>query len=408
MKILQINATYHNSGSTDRIEQDLKKVLESHGHDSYIAYGYDGVVDNDNHVRGFQGKWQRKWNILRCRLWPRHGFYSIHETRRLLNWIDKIRPDVIHLHNIHNHYVNVRMLFDYIKSHDIPVVWTLHDCWSFTGWCTYFDYAHCENWKSGCHDCPNKHEYPYTWLFDLSKSNYRLKKDAFLGVKSLLLITPSQWLADLTRHSYLKEYPVKVVHNGINTEIFKPCSTGIKEILGIEGKKMILAIASGFSKRKGIDYLVQLPDYLGEDEVLVIVGLSAKQKEFVPKNKKCIAIGRTKNPRELAEYYSAANVFINPTLEDNFPTTNIEALACGTPVVTFRTGGSVESVTKDTGIIVEQGNIRQLVEGIRRICSLPNKFQTSKCVEWANAYCDKNKQYMKYIEIYKSLNTKKE
>lgn len=403
MRILQINATFHNSGSTDRIEHDIKKVLENHGHKAYIAYGYDGIIDVDKTIRGFQTKLQRKWSILKCRLWPRHGFYDVRETKLLLKWIDEVKPDIIHLHNIHNHYVNVRMLFDYIKRHDIPTVWTLHDCWSFTGWCTYFDYAKCDKWKNGCYSCPNKHEYPYTWFFDLSKSNYQLKQASFSGVSNLLLITPSQWLADLTRQSFLNEYPVKVLHNGINTELFKPCGTKMKTNLGITGKKMILAIASGFSKRKGIDYLVQLPKLLNENEVLVIVGLTAKQKEIISQHKCCIALGRTQNPSELAEYYSSADVFINPTLEDNFPTTNVEALACGTPVITFNTGGSVESINEDTGLIVEQGNMDELLKGIRRIYSSPDKFLSSKCVEWANRYCDKNKQYLKYIEIYKSL-----
>ena len=403
MKVLQINATYHNPGSTDRIEQDIKRVLESNGHQAFIAHGYDGIVDSDRQIRGFQGKWQRKWNILKCRLWPRHGFYNISETQQLLKWIDEIKPNLIHIHNIHNHYVNVKLFFDYIKTHNIPVVWTLHDCWSFTGWCAYFDYAHCNKWINGCHNCPNIHEYPYTYFFDLSKSNYKLKKRAFLGVDNLLLITPSQWLADLTRKSFLKEYPVQVVHNGIDTEIFKPCDSDIKLNLGIQGKKMILAVASGFSKRKGIDYLIQLPKLLSNNEVLVIVGLLPKQKDLIPQDDRCIAIGRTKNTKELACYYSAADVFINPTLEDNFPTTNIEALACGTPIITFRTGGSVEPVTDDTGIIVEQGDMNALIDGIRKIYSSPDKYQASKCVAWVNNFCDKEKQYLRYIDIYKSL-----
>ena len=196
---------------------------------------------------------------------------------------------------------------------------------------------------------------------------------------------------------------MQVVHNGIDMDSFRPYSSDIKSTLGIQGKKMILAVASGFSKRKGIDYLIQLPKLLSNDEVLVLVGLLPKQKKLIPQSNRCIALGRTKNPSELAKYYSAADVFINPTLEDNFPTTNIEALACGTPIVTFRTGGSVEAVTDDTGIIVEQGDINGLVEGIRRICSSSDKYSPSKCVAWATQFCDKEKQYLKYIDIYKTL-----
>lgn len=403
MKIFQLNTVYKNGGSTGRIVYDLQKIHEQEGMDSYIAYGYK--TSNDIAVKTIclQGWWRRKWNILKTRLFARHGFYNITETKRLIKYIDEVKPDIIHLHNIHNHYVNVEMLFDFIKKYDIPVVWTLHDCWPFTGWCAYFDYAQCDKWKTGCHHCPSKHDYPFTWFFDRSESNYKKKKDVFCGVKNLTLVTPSQWLADLTRGSFLKTYPVKVINNGTDIEVFRPMNTDLKERLGIAGKKMILAIAAKLSKRKGADYLLQIPDKLNDNEVLVMLGLTNEQVKSLPKEK-CIGITYTNSIQELAEYYSAADVFINPTLEDNFPTTNIESLACGTPIVTFKTGGSVEVIDENTGFVVEQGDVARMLDAVRTILKQGKKHYQKKCRNKAINQYEKEKQYMKYVELYKQIN----
>ena len=328
MKILQLNTVYKNGGSTGRIVYDLQRIHEQSGIDSYVAYGFNTNNEAIKNTICLQSFLRRKWNILKCRLFARHGFYNVTETKRLIRYMNEVKPDVIHLHNIHNHYVNVEMLFEYIKKHEIPVVWTLHDCWPFTGWCAYFDYAQCDKWKTGCHHCPSKHDYPFTWFFDRSESNYLKKKVVFCGVKNLTLVTPSRWLADLTRESFLKEYPVEVIYNGADTDVFHPLETDLKNRLGIAGKKMILAIAAKLAKRKGAEYLLQIPAKLRDDEVLVMLGLTEGQVLSLPKEK-CIGVTYTNSVQELAEYYSAADVFINPTLEDNFPTTNIEALACG-------------------------------------------------------------------------------
>lgn len=402
MKVLQINTVYRNGGSTGRIVSDLQRIHEQVGLESYVAYGYKTTHNISDSTIYLQGFLRRKWNILKTRLFARHGFYNITETKRLINYMDKWRPDVIHLHNIHNHYVNVNMLFDYIKEHNIPVVWTLHDCWPFTGWCAYFDYARCDKWKTGCNHCPSKHDYPFTWFFDRSESNYRKKKEVFGGVKNLTLVTPSQWLADLTRESFLKEYPVKVIHNGTDTEIFHPMETDLKKRLGIADKKIILAIAAKLAKRKGADYLLRIPAKLKDDEVLVMLGLTEKQVLSLPKEK-CIGVTYTNSVQELAEYYSAADVFINPTLEDNFPTTNIEALACGTPIVTFKTGGSVEVIDKHTGFVVEQGDLNAMLDAVRKILSKGKAFYQSHCREKAVKLYEKERQYMKYVELYRRI-----
>lgn len=409
MKVLQINQTYRNGGSTGRIAYDLLLSQKQNGIDGFVVYGYSDGEEFDAYSLCLQtNTLRRKANILRTRLFDAHGFYNEHETKVLIKKIDAFKPDIIHLHNIHNHYVNVGMLFDFIKKNDIPVVWTLHDCWSFTGHCAYFDYANCDKWKTLCHDCSSIHEYPPTWFFDRSSRNYKDKKEAFSGVNNLTLVTPSKWLADLTRQSFLKDYSVQVVNNGVDTQLFNPQVKNVKHHLGIEGKKMLLAMATTFDRRKGTQYLKQLPSMLGDDEVLVLVGL-AKDQLGQFNMPRCIGIGRTNSVKELAEYYASADVFINPTLEDNFPTTNIEALACGTPVVTFNTGGSVESVLdgdSNVGAVVPKGDLQSLLMASRKIMAGGKGAYSKACRKKAETLYDKNKQYMKYIELYNEVYTK--
>ena len=415
MKVLQINTRYKNGGSTGRIAYDLKQVAEQNGIEAYVAYGYEFDNVNDEHTLCMEGKVELTISKLQSRVFARHGFYNQASTRRLLEYADNIKPDIIHLHNIHNHYVHCGMLFDYIKKHDIPVVWTLHDCWGFTGWCAYFDYAKCDKWRTHCHACPCKNDYPYAWFSARASSNFDLKSRTFLGVKRLTLVTPSQWLADLTRHSFLKDYPVKVINNGVDTDVFRPCGNSAKEKLGVKGKSMFLAMASGFGVRKGGDYLKKLPGLLSDDEVLVLVGKGASA--FAAENpEKVIGVEYTNDVRELAGYYSAADVFINPTLEDNFPTTNIEALACGTPVVTFDTGGSVEAVLdgeiaqengniKNTkvGAVVPQGDLPSLLSAAREICLQGKNKYVESCRKKISERYNKNVQYQKYVKLYKSI-----
>lgn len=327
MKVLQINTTFRNGGSTGRIAYDLMQIQKQEGIEAYAAYGYETGAPHTDNTICLQSTLQRKINILRTRLFDHHGFYNEAETRKLIRWMDEIHPDIIHLHNIHNHYVNVKMLFDYIKQHDIPVVWTLHDCWPFTGHCAYFDFANCDKWKNGCYDCPSLKNYPPTWCFDRTRRNYKDKKIVFTGVKNLTLVTPSEWLAKLTRESFLKDYPVEVINNGVDTNVFKPKVSDIKKKLGIEGKKVILSVVNMWGGRKGSEYLVKLASLLSDDEVIVVVGMQPSQMKYlVPE--KMIGIQRTNSVQELAMFYSAADVFVIPTLEDNFPTTNIESLAC--------------------------------------------------------------------------------
>jgi len=403
MKVLQINTVYKEGGSTGRIVADLSNSLTENGIESFIAFGYEYTNTDDRNTYKIESILNLKFSILKTRIFGRHGFYNVNVTKKLLKWIDRVQPDIIHLHNLHNHYINVKILFEYIKKKDIPVVWTLHDCWSFTGWCAYFDYVGCDKWKTHCNTCPNLHEYPFTWFFDRSEVNFRDKKEYFTGVKKLIIVSPSKWLASLVEQSFLKEYPIKVINNGINLDIFKPSEKEtILQKYGLQEKKVILAMAMGFVKRKGVDYLLEIPNLLNENEILILVGLDDSDFAKLPPNN-CIGIKKTNNSSELAEWYSLADVFINPTLEDNFPTTNIEALACGTPVITFNTGGAPESVDDQTGIVVDKGDIAGLINAIRKVLSNGKSYYSSNCVLKAQHCYEKEAQYNKYIELYKNI-----
>lgn len=401
MRILQINHTYQNGGSTGRITKALSTVMLKHGITPFVAYGYNTDNTDDDGTLCLQGFWRRKWNILRCRIGARHGFYNETETNRLIAFIQEVKPDIIHLHNIHGHYVHVDRLMAYIKQHHIPVVWTLHDCWSFTGWCASGP-AHCNKWQTHCDDCKMGREYPYCWFSTHASSNFDKKKSAFTGIEDLTIVTPSSWLSTLVKQSFLKDYPVRVINNGIDLQLFKPASSNIRQQLGIGQQKIILACMGQFIKRKGSEDLEILTKMLADDELLIIVGVPAHQQRLLFLQH-CLGLPHTDSIDQLAELYSEASVFINPTYEDNFPTTNIEALACGTPVVTYDTGGSIEAIDQQTGAVVPQGDVKSMLTEARRLINSDQQRLTQLCRARAADLFDMNKQFEQYIDLYSQI-----
>lgn len=402
MRILQINTVY-GIGSTGRIAVDIDRTLKEQGHEGYIAYGYD--YKNKKHLDSYRVECipQLKFSILLTRVFGKHGFYNKYVTKKLIRWIDTINPDVIHLHNIHGHYINIELLFNYLKKKDKPIIWTLHDCWSFTGHCAYFDMSGCDKWKTGCGGCKSLNDYPFTWFFDRTKETYKDKKRLFSFLNKMVIVTPSQWLADLVSQTFLAKYPIKVINNGIDLEVFKPIESNFREKYQLKGIKIILALANGFSKRKGIKYILEIARKIDDSYKIVLVGLEKGQMKLVPDN--CIGIMNTSNAIELAKLYSVADVFINPTLEDNFPTTNIEALACGTPVVTFKTGGSPESVDETVGAVVTKGSLSELKTAILKICKLNKSYYSDNCRKKALERYSKADRYDEYIRLYKKISS---
>lgn len=360
MKVLMINSVC-GIRSTGRICTDIAESLKNDGHICKIAYGRETVPDRyKEYAVRIGSDFSVKVHAGLSRIFDKSGFYSKHATQKFIKWVREYDPDIIHLHNLHGYYLNIKVLFDYLKSADKPVIWTLHDCWAFTGHAAYCEAVGCEKWKTGCNRCPQKTKYPAGLIFDNSKKNFSRKRKIFTGVKNLTVVTPSKWLADLVKQSFLSEYPVQVINNGIDLSIFKPTQGCFKEKYGLTDKKIILGVASVWEERKGFDDFIKLSEKLNEEYRIVLVGVSKEQIALLPKN--ILGIERTNNATELAEIYTAADVFVNPTYEDNYPTVNLEAQACGTPVITYKTGGSIESVPTDN--IVDKGSIDCIVNKI--------------------------------------------
>lgn len=367
MKVLMINSVC-GIRSTGRICTDLAKELEAQGHEVKIAYGRETVPEQfQTYAVRIGTDLDVKVHGIRTRLLDDHGFGSKRATANFLKWADSYAPDFLWLHNIHGYYINIELLFQWIKTRpQMQVQWTLHDCWAFTGHCVHFMVENCEKWRTGCCGCPQRGRYPASLCVDRSRLNYLRKKELFTGVSSMKLITPSKWLADLAQQSFLREYPVEVRYNTIDTEIFKPTASDFRSRYGIGDKKMILGVASAWGERKGLKDFIRLTDMLDPSYVIVLVGLSDAQMKLLPPG--VIGIRRTNSPRELAEIYTAADVFFNPTYEDNYPTVNLEAQACGTPVVTYASGGSAETLHTKESVAIKTGDLAGALHILQKIC----------------------------------------
>ncbi len=401
-KLLLINTSI-NTGSTGRIAEEIGQLANLYGFESHAAYGR-----HNNHSQLQLIKVGNSCDFyihaLRSRLGDNHGFSSTSATQELIKEIEQIQPDIINLHNIHGYYLNIEILFDYLAKVNVPVIWTLHDCWSFTGHCSYFDAVECNRWMTGCHHCPNLKGYPASLFLDRSEKNYRAKRELFQRVKQITFVVPCKWMESVVRNSFMKDYPVEVIHNGVDLSVFQP-DTGenINSLLSqffLRGKRIYLGVASTWDKRKGLDDFCWMSEKLRENEHIVLIGLNKSQIASLPAN--ITGISRTENITELASWYSAADVFVNPTYVDNFPTTNIESLACGTPVVTYQTGGSPEAIDAHTGACVKKGDRDALLKAIREIANIRDDIKVI-CRQRAEMYFDKNARFADYISLFRKL-----
>lgn len=360
MRVLLINSVC-GIGSTGRICTALAKDFESQGHTVRIAYGRNGNVPSDciKYAVRIGTEVDVRVHGAVTRLFDLHGFASKNATNIFLKWAQDYDPDLIWLHNLHGYYIHVERLFQWLKERRMTEIrWTLHDCWAFTGHCAYFSYAGCNRWKGvGCGECPQLRSYPQTFFFDRTAENYKRKKAAFCGLEDMQLITPSEWLAKLVEQSFLSCYPVRVEHNRINTDIFKSCESGFRREFHLEHKCIILGVASAWDERKGLRDFIKLNQMLDEHYQLVLIGLSTRQIIELPKD--MIGLPRTESARELAGVYSAADVFFNPTYEDNYPTVNLEAEACGTDVITYDAGGAAETIRRQKSKVIPVGAVEE-------------------------------------------------
>ena len=396
MKILEINQV--NFGSTGHIMLQIADLATKKGHEVICSFYARRNKDKDKNCIYIGNKVSHNIHKKLYRKTGNNGCYSKISTWNFLRKVKKFDPDLIHIHNLHNCYINLPMLFHYIKKNNKRVVWTLHDCWSFTGQCPYFTAVGCEKWKTGCHDCEQINRYP-SCSVDRTDKMWNRKKEWFTGVQNLTIVTPSQWLADLAKQSFLKDYPVKVINNGINLDVFKPTESDFRTKHNLEDKKIILGVASVWEVRKGLDVFIELSKRLDDRYKIVLVGTNDEVDKKLPEG--IISIHRTSNQKELAELYTAADVFFIPTREDNFPTVNMESLACGTPVLTFNTGGSPEMVDEATGVVLMNEDIASVEQAVISMCE-SGKYSKEACTERAKQY-DSGLKYNEYLSLFENI-----
>ena len=388
MKVVQINTFPYKA--TGNIMLQIHDVLQELGHESYIVWGRGRQAEN-KHEFSIEDPIGTSVHGVITRIFDRTGFASWRATRKLIAYLEELEPDIVHLHNLHGYYLNIEMLFNYLnnKKH-VKVVWTIHDCWPITGHCAYFSAIHCDKWKSGCYKCPQKHTYPKSSLFDLSKRNWQMKKKLFTG-REIQLVTPSYWLKSILQQSFLNQNNIKVIYNGLDTDVFKPTKAkGFK-------KKYVLGVANEWTERKGLQDFLALRQVLSDDYDIVLIGLNKEQIKKLPKG--IIGLKKTKSAKELAEWYSSAEVFVNLSVEETMGMTTVESLACGTPVIVYNSTALPEVVDENSGIVINEiHNVQAVADAIVDITK-KGHFQ---CRSVAAKY-EKKKQFCKYVDLYEEL-----
>lgn len=398
MKILQINTVY-GTGSTGKIAKEIHDICKDENIECYSAYRcntdkqiyFEDSIEIssviDSRIHGF---------IARLTMFK--GCCSFIKTLNFIKRIKKYSPNIIHIHNLHGSYVNIPLLFRYIKRNNIPVVWTLHDCWSFTAICSHFSIAKCDRWKTGCNNCPQRKKISLS-VIDNTRIIWQMKKKWFSDMENVAIITPSHWLEELAKQSILNKYSIKTIYNGINLDVFKPSISNFRQKYNLNNKKIVLGVAFEWGYSKGLDIILKLAERLSDEYAIVIVGCVDLNKIILPSN--IIAIERTESQTKLAELYTSADVLVNPTREEVLGLVNIEALACGTPVVTFKSGGSPECIDCNCGCIVEIDDIDAMEKEVIRICT-EHPYSQSNCINRAKMF-DKDNCLKEYINLYKKI-----
>lgn len=366
MRVFMINSVC-GVGSTGRIVTDLCDILKKEGNQVKVAYGIGEAsriaIEDTVRINNKAGYYIH--NTI-SRLTDRAGFFSFRATRKLISEIKRFDPDLIHLHNLHGYYLNIRGLFEFLKNAGIPVIWTLHDCWAMTGHCAHFSYIHCEKWKDKCHHCPQKNAYPKSYGIDRSARNYQEKRELFTAVPNMTLVTPSNWLADVVKESYLNKYEVYVIPNGIDINIFNRKNSNFKEVNNMVEKKMVLAVSNVWIEKKGMSDIYKLSQMLDTERYqVVMVGLTSEQIAAVPET--VLPVQRTASIEELVKLYSAADVFINPSYEETMGLVTAEAMACGTPCVVYNQTAVPEAVAETGGIVVRAGDVEAMCKAVKEI-----------------------------------------
>jgi putative colanic acid biosynthesis glycosyltransferase len=402
MKILQINTTY-NSGSTGRIASQIGEKISYLNGISYIGYGRGKSISTYSELFKIGSKIDFYFHALVTRFFDLHGFASRVKTKKLIKYIDKIDIDIIHLHNVHGYYLNLTILFEYLNKRNLPVVWTLHDCWSFTGHCAHYMSLNCRKWENYCNRCPQINTYPSSLFWDNSKNNFFAKKKLFTALPNLTLVPVSKWLETELKKSFFINSSIQQIYNGIDLNCFNP-NRKIKNFIISEkliNKKIILGVANVWTEKKGYHDFLALSKILSSDYQIVLIGVNKKQLNSL--NKNIIGIIKTECLDELVWWYSNSLVLFNPTYEDTYPTVNLESIACGTPVITYSTGGSPESLSDSTGYVIEKGKLDLVLNSIKFLDSQDRLQISQNCRNYAIANFNNSDSIEKYIQLYKQL-----
>jgi len=398
MRLVQINVS-QNQGSTGKIAEQIGILAKRLGWDVYMV---SGRHFNNTELKPIKINNQIEiwWHIFISHFADGDGKGSYLATKRLVNRLKEIKPDIVHLHVIHEAYINYYVLFCYLKQAKIPVVWTFHDCWAFTGHCCHFDYIGCSKWKEICANCPSGMNHKKMEFFHTSSINFKKKKKSFTSIDNLTVVPVSQWLGDLVSYSFLSKYKIKVIKNGIDINVFRPINSNKRYTLGWCDDFVVLGVANGWGKKKGYFDFIRIAEKHTAWK-FIMIGLPSAMHSRVPKN--VLPIQYIKNQDELAEYYSIADAYLNPTYEDTYPTVNLEAMACGTPVVAYATGGSPETITDKTGYVVKKGDIPSLEVALTRIMSDTKMYYSEACRTHAENNFKNSAKFQEYIKLYNDI-----
>lgn len=396
MRVLIINEVC-GTGSTGRICSDLAFELNKQGHEVKIAYGRHGYVPENckKYAIRIGTIVDVLFHVLLARLFDKAGFGSMRATRCFIQWVKEYNPDVIHLHNLHGYYINVEQLFHYLKESNKKILWTLHDCWAFTGHSAACDAIECRKWIEGCENCPQKNIYPKSWV-DCSRKNWKRKKALFSGVKNMEIITPSEWLLEEVKKSFLGNYNTSVIHNGIDTDIFKKTNNNYRKKLNLNDHDVvILAVATVWNDFKGYKDYIKLSLLLDKQFKIVLVGgMTRAQEKQLPD--RIIHIKKTYDIYEMVQLYNIADLYLNLTYCDTYPTVDLEAIACRVPLVTYRVGGSAEIAERFGGVSVARGNVQKIVQLLNK--KSPFQGYTGDLSELEKKHSIK-KYIKKYMEV---------
>ncbi len=393
--LFQINATA-NWGSTGRIAEQINVLSRAKGWDCYIAYGRYSNASQSKLIK-VGSKLGVIAHYLENRILDNEGLASRLATRRLIKEIQKTSPDIIHLHNIHDHWLNYRLLFEYLNTTNIPIVWTQHDCWAYTGGCAHYSMNRCYKWQKGCEDCKHKGN-----VLDRSHNHYHLRKELFLSNKNLTIVTVSDWLQSEIRKSFFQSASIKTIYNGVDLDVFRERKNNqILSKYSLDGKCVLLALATTWSAKKGFNDYIKLSKQLPHDSILVMVGVTPEQKSHLPEN--IIGIERTQDVNELVNLYSSSDIVLNLSYEESFGLTTVEGFACGTPSIVYDTTASPELISPETGVVVKAGDINGIVEAINFIRKSDSEAYSKACRKRAEELYDIKKSYARYIELYESL-----